>query len=127
MAALGGKSALQGRPAFGGADFTELGREPGAELALGLAGRFWQADYGLLPVPDAQAFLDLQEPGIAKLVLNFTVQPDGAGTLLTTRTRVWCNDAGSLRRFRPYWLLIRPVSGLIRRRLLARAGRAALR
>jgi hypothetical protein len=45
--------------------------------------------------------------------------------MLHTQTRVFCTDEASLRRFRPYWLLIRPVSGLIRRRLLARIAAAA--
>ena len=37
---------------------------------------------------------------------------------LTTQTRVHCLDADALRRFTSYWYLIRPVSGLIRRRML---------
>jgi hypothetical protein len=32
---------------------------------------------------------------------------------------VFCPDRASRLRFTPYWLAIRPVSGLIRRRLLA--------
>jgi len=52
--------------------------------------------------------------------------PDGR-TRLLTETRVHCVDAGARRRFTPYWWLIRPVSGLIRRRLLARIDDAALR
>ncbi|ABJ14701.1 hypothetical protein I5G24_21295 [Pseudomonas aeruginosa] len=40
-------------------------------------------------------------------------------TLLHTETRVFCPDRASRLRFTPYWLAIRPVSGLIRRRLLA--------
>jgi hypothetical protein len=45
-------------------------------------------------------------------------QPDGL-TLLVTETRVFCPDRASLLKFTPYWLLIRPVSGLIRRRILS--------
>ncbi|ORE24217.1 hypothetical protein BKN47_31165 [Pseudomonas aeruginosa] len=40
-------------------------------------------------------------------------------TLLHTETRVFCPDRASRLRFTPYWLAIRPVSGLTRRRLLA--------
>ncbi|MFT7773583.1 hypothetical protein [Roseateles sp.] len=123
---LGFASNLRHRPAFGIANFTFLGRDGQHELAYGLAGRFWQSDYGLVEVHDAAAFDALDSAGIAKLVLNFTAEPEGAGARLTTRTRVWCGDDEVLRRFRLYWLLIRPASGLIRRRLLKRAHDAAL-
>ncbi|GAA6119587.1 hypothetical protein [Acidovorax sp. FG27] len=124
---LGFASGLKHRPSFSVADFTPLGRDGDRELAHGLAGRFWQSDYGLVDVRDAAAFQALDPAGIAKLVMNFTAAPEGGGTRLTTRTRVWCGDDAALRRFRPYWLLIRPASGLIRRRLLKRAHDAALR
>ncbi|MBS0426766.1 MAG: hypothetical protein JSR41_05710 [Proteobacteria bacterium] len=126
MGRLGAPSRLQGRGSFGLADFTPLGRDGDREIAFGLAGAFWQADYGLVPLRDAAAFEGLQRPGVAKLVLNFDAKPapDGS-TVLVTHTRVHCPDAQSLRRFRPYWLLIRPASGFIRRRLLRRIARAA--
>ncbi|ADX45593.1 hypothetical protein Acav_1675 [Paracidovorax avenae ATCC 19860] len=123
---LGFASRLQHRPSFSIANFTPLGRDGDREVAYGLAGRFWQSDYGLVGMRDAAAFEALDPAGIAKLVMNFTAAPEGAGTRLTTRTRVWCGDEAALRRFRLYWLLIRPASGLIRRRLLQRAHDAAL-
>ena len=63
---------------------------------------------------------------MARLALNFSVAQTDQGQTLTTQTRVFCPDDESLRRFRPYWLLIRPASGFIRRRLLQRIARAAL-
>lgn len=123
---LGFASTLQQRPAFGLANFTPLGRDGESELAFGLAGRFWQSDYGLVTLADAPAFAALDATGLAKLVLNFTTRPEGQGTRLTTRTRVWCGDDAARRRFTAYWMLIRPASGLIRRRLLRRVHDAAL-
>ena len=123
---FGFASSLQRRPAFSLADFTPLGRDGDHELAFGLAGRFWRADYGLAPLADARAFAALDPAGLAKLVLHFTAEPEGAGTRLTTRTRIWCGDDAARRRFHLYWLLIRPASGLIRRRLLRRIHDAAL-
>jgi hypothetical protein len=123
---LGFSSKLQHRPSFGIANFTFLGRDGDHELAYGLAGRFWQSDYGLVEVPDATAFCALDPSGIAILVMNFTAEVEGLGTRLTTRTRVWCGDDATRRRFNSYWRLIRPASGLIRRRLLKRAHDAAL-
>jgi hypothetical protein len=115
---LGRPHQLPSRP-FGIDDFTELGRNGDSELAYGLAGQFWKADYGLQRVGHAAEFEALQ--GTPKLVLNFTVETmeDGRQTLSTT-TRVGCLDATSRRSFTPYWFAIRPVSGLIRRHLLRR-------
>jgi hypothetical protein len=125
--ALGGSSRLKDQPPFGIDNFTLLGRDGDAEVALGLTGRFWQADYGQLPVAGADGFAAFAKPGCAKLLLNFSTQAEaGGGTWLLTETRVWCTDRAALLRFTPYWYLIRPVSGLIRHRLLARVRDAAL-
>ncbi len=129
MARLGRPTALPQR-AFGLVDFTPLGRDGDREIAFGLAGRFWQADYGLVlwdAAPSSSSCSSTAAAGCARLVMNITATPlaDGA-TLLATETRVHCPDAASRRRFRPYWWLIRPVSGLIRRRMLRRIADAAL-
>jgi hypothetical protein len=126
---LGGRSGLAGRPGFGIDDFMILGRDADRELAFGLVGRFWQRDYGLVTLAHPrQQFAGFCEPGMAKLVLNISTEalPDGR-TRLMTETRVHCVDASARRRFTPYWWLIRPVSGWIRRRLLVRISDAALR
>jgi hypothetical protein len=125
--ALGGRSGLQQQAAFGIQNFTHLGRDGDQEIAMGLVGKFWQADYGQASVADAEAFTQFTEPGVAKLVLNFSTDAAEDGhTWLRTETRVFCTDQDALRRFTPYWYLIRPVSGLIRQRLLARIRDAAL-
>ncbi|MCJ0764212.1 hypothetical protein [Variovorax terrae] len=123
LARLGGRSRLPKR-AFSPADLVALGRDGDREIAFGLAGCFWQADYGLVHLPDAQAFRDRNDQ--PRLVMNFTASPRGAGCWLETQTRVHCPDAAMLRRFTPYWYLIRPVSGLIRLRLLRRIRQTAL-
>lgn len=118
LSRLGRDHRLPARP-FGIEDFTPLGRDGDRELAFGLVGKFWQSDYGLQSFNDASAFE--QARGLPKLVLNFCVAPlPDCGHTLTTTTRVWCPDAASQRSFAPYWYLIRPVSGLIRKRLLNR-------
>jgi len=127
---LGLGRGLNQRAPFGLDDFTLLGRDGEREAVLGLAGRFWRFDYGLIPFSDAEQFQRLNTPGIARLAMNFTVdpQPDGS-ILLATETRIYCTSRAAYWRFLPYWLLIRPVSGLIRRRLLTRirdAGRVAM-
>ena len=57
-------------------------------MAAGLVGRFWRLDGGLVPIPDADAFLRYAEPNVPKLVMNFSAEPDGEGTRLSTETRV---------------------------------------
>jgi hypothetical protein len=104
---------------FGLGHFLRLGREADRELVLGLAGKFWEADFGLAQLADPAAFAAYREAGAARLTLNFRVTPTAAGCRLDTETRVHCHDERARRRFAPYWLLIRPFSGLIRRRMLA--------
>lgn len=105
-------------PPFGLDNFTLLERSE-SEIVFGLAGRFWRPDFDLAPLSGRHDFLDLNEPGIAKLAFNFAVRARGAGvTILSTETRVLCVDRAASVRFAPYWYLIRPVSGLIRRRTL---------
>ncbi|QKV52499.1 hypothetical protein [Comamonas antarctica] len=116
------------QPAFGIDNFTRLEQRGDEELLLGLAGKFWRSDYGQARIADGRAFLDFNAPGSAKLLLSFVAQKlDDAHTRLTTETRVYCLDAEARRRFAPYWYLIRPVSGLLRRRMLASIGHSARR
>lgn len=128
IAVVGGGGAEAVRPPFGMANFTRLAVDEGREAVLGLAGRFWQAGYGQAPLRDGRDFEAFAAPGSAKLALNFAVtpRPDGRWEL-STETRVFCLDAAARRRFTPYWYLIRPVSGLIRRRMLAAVRRELAR
>ncbi|WP_271104455.1 hypothetical protein [Pseudomonas tohonis] len=118
--ALGRENRLKDRPPFGLHEFTLLERDADQALAYGLIGRFWRSDFGLERVDDANAFSAYAEPGVAKLLMGFHCSPgtDG-GIVLHTETRVHCPDRRSRLLFTPYWLAIRPASGLIRRRLLA--------
>lgn len=105
--------------AFGLQDFTVLERRED-QLAFGLVGQFWHLDYGLRAVADGEAFIAITDRDAAKLVLSFLAQDAGHGrSRLVTETRVFCPTAATRLKFLPYWLAIRPVSGLIRRRMLA--------
>jgi hypothetical protein len=106
--------------------FRRLAERRPAELVIGLEGRFWRPD-GDLRTPLAESFATTAPAaGTARAVWNFalTSLPDGT-TELTTETRVLCADATARRRFLPYWLLIRPGSGLIRRSMLRAVRRSA--
>lgn len=100
-------------------DFTVLERRGDTALIYGLIGAFWQADYGLCDIPSTDAFLTPRHDDVCKLALGFSIQQGPHGTRrLVTETRVLCVTDRARRRFTPYWYLIRPVSGLIRRRML---------
>ncbi|NKB71865.1 MAG: hypothetical protein GKR89_32720 [Candidatus Latescibacteria bacterium] len=104
--------------AFEEMEFSLLAEEPPHELVLGLAGRFWTPTGDLHPV-DAATFAAPCRPGTARAAWNFSIVPQTDGTCrLHTETRVQCADKGSRRRFRCYWLVVRPGSGFIRRLML---------
>lgn len=96
------------------AGFVVLDEEPGREIALGVVGRFWRLNSGLESI-SADRFRDFAEPGFAKGVFNFYVEPFGTGSsLLVTETRVQTTDEAARRKFSRYWMLIGPFSKLIR-------------
>jgi hypothetical protein len=102
------------------ADFTLLEQQADTALIFGLIGAFWEADYGLRDIPSIAAFRAERHDDVCKLVLGFVVQPQaGKRYRLVTETRISCVTARARHRFLPYWLLICPVSGLIRRRMLS--------
>jgi hypothetical protein len=124
LRALGLSRNTLPRRAFGFHSFKLLGEVPGREVAFGLAGRFWQMDYGLRCIADPAAFMAMTDQ--PRLVLNVCGEPlDGQRCQLVTHTRVHCPDEAQRRRFLPYWILIRPVSGFVRMRLLRRMARIA--
>jgi hypothetical protein len=65
--------------------------------------------------PTPASFKALTQPGFAKAVMNFSVEPQGPGiSLLRTETRVHATDAESRDGFARYWRVIAPGSLLIR-------------
>lgn len=109
------------------AGFVPLGERPGHEVAFGLVGRFWTPSGRRARLTPAE-FRDFARPGYAKAVWTFAVEDEAPGvTRLLTETRVACVDAASRRRFRLYWLCVRPFSGLIRRAMLRAVAREASR
>jgi len=87
-----------------------------------LIGKPWSPKGGTRKVDDFVAFA---EPGYAKMAMDLRAVPDGDGARLETETRILLTDAKARRRFRAYWLVIRPFSGLVRRSWLKAAKRRA--
>ncbi|MBP6561981.1 MAG: hypothetical protein KA214_00740 [Neisseriaceae bacterium] len=108
-------------PPFGMDTFTVLGQDHHKELALGLIGKFWRPDFGLIRPGSAAAFHAFDKKGVAKLVMNYRLEPINPmkqEIRLTTETRIYCPDFASYLLCGGYWLLIRIGSGFIRRRIL---------
>jgi hypothetical protein len=107
--------------------FVRLEELPAEELVLGLTGRFWTPSGGVLPT-DPATFRAGPPAGHAQAGWNFVFAktPDG-GTALSTETRVRVAAGPARTRFRAYWLLVRPFSGLLRRAMLRAVKREAER
>jgi hypothetical protein len=105
--------------------FVLLEDRPPEGLVLGLTGRFWTPTGGLLAT-DVATFRECPPPGTARAAWEFGLEalPDGR-TRLRTETRVRCSDPQTRRRFRRYWRLVAPGSGLIRRAILRRVRQTA--
>jgi hypothetical protein len=87
-------------------------------IVIGLLGRFWTPRGAMSSELTADTFRTRPPDGQALAGWNFTVHARADGFCeLRTETRVWCAP-DARRKFRMYWLLVRPVSGLIRRAML---------
>ena len=99
------------------AGFVDLGADPGSEIVVGAVGRFWSPS-GNLPVRTIRTreeFTDFARPDYSKAAMNFSIEPQGDGSLVRTETRIIGTDAEATRKFRRYWWLIGWASAAIRR------------
>jgi hypothetical protein len=92
-------------------------------IVLGLTGQFWRPRRGRDPYgpTTGDGFVAYTRPDSCKAVIDFRI---GHGRL-STETRVHVADPAARRKFRRYWLVIRPFSGLIRILLLRATRRRA--
>lgn len=97
--------------------FTVAAEDRPSEIVIGLEGPFWQPACRPRGV-DAERFATPVPPNTARGVWNFSIERDGGATRVTTETRILCADDARTK-FRLYWLVIRPFSGLIRRMMLS--------
>ncbi len=108
--------------------FLVLGNEPDRELVIGAVHQPWRlVGGGPLAIRDATEFREFWRPGFVKSAMNFRVEPGatGEGSVVETETRIFATDRAARRRFRLYWLLVGPGSGLIRRMWLRSIRRRA--
>ena len=106
--------------------FVILAEGAGQELVLGVAGRFWRPDGGRCTDLTPDEFSEFSHLGYAKAAWNFRLRSDSAETtLLSTETRIKCFGQAALWKFRLYWSLVGPFSGLMRKAILKQVKIAA--
>jgi len=104
---------------FQGTGFVVLAEVPSEELVIGVAGKFWRPNGGGCPDLTAGDFGGFCRPGYAKAAWNFRLRTESPEcTVLSTETRIKCFGRAALWKFRVYWSLIGPFSGLIRKAIL---------
>jgi hypothetical protein len=112
-------------PPFTLADMPRAGWTPLAEgqeeVAFGTLTHPWRiGDEAPLTV-DRESFAAFAAPGYAKVAFSIRADPCGpCRTEVTTETRVATTDPRSRRRFAAYWVVVGPLSALIRRLALRR-------
>ena len=105
--------------------FLELAADPEREMVFGLAGKFWLPQAERVALASANEFRDFCTLGYAKAAWNLSLEAvTPTTTRLRTQTRILC--FGSVRwKFRLYWGLVGPFSGLTRIVLLRQVKRKA--
>lgn len=89
-------------------------------MVFGLIGKFWRLDYGQHRLSTAAGFLSFDQTDFGKLTVGFQLQCMHAHhTQLVTETRGHGLSDAAIKKFLPYWYLIRPVSGLIHQKILS--------
>jgi hypothetical protein len=101
-----------------GTGFVILHDVPGEELVIGVAGKFWRPEGGRCLNLTASDFVGFARAGYAKAAWNFRLRVESECTVLSTETRIKCFGRASLWKFRTYWILVAPFSGLIRKAIL---------
>lgn len=102
-----------------GTGFVVIAEVPDEELVIGVAGRFWRPDGGRCLELTADSFTNFSRPGYAKVAWNFKLRANSPeSTVLSTETRIKCFGPAALYKFRLYWSLVGPFSGLMRKAIL---------
>jgi hypothetical protein len=102
-----------------GTGFVILAEVPDDEIVIGVAGKFWRPDGRRCLDLTAGEFVGFSAPGQAKAAWNFRLTAESpTETVLSTETRIKCFGHAALWKFRTYWILVAPFSGVIRKAIL---------
>lgn len=104
-----------------GTGFVVLEEVPDDEIVIGVAGRFWRPDGDRCMDLTAAEFINFSRAGFAKATWKFKLRAglaETGTTILATETRIRCFGQAAWWKFRIYWTLVAPFSGLIRKEML---------
>jgi hypothetical protein len=115
--------------------FVKIEEQPPREIVFGLIvpssiGRVWKKSSGqILKMADAAELTAFNNPDFLDVIANFTIKDESESgcVIVRTESRVKGLSEKARKNFRPYWLIIRPWSGLIRRLWLKAIKRRAER
>lgn len=118
LTARGLRTRLSIERFFAGHHFEVLERTP-TTFVVGASGRPW------LPVPELRPFADTA-PITVRFAADIRTEPEAdGGCVLSTETRVTAVDEAARRLFGYYWMVVGPLSGVLRRSWLRAAVEAA--
>ena len=105
--------------------FYKLKQSQGREIVVGIAGQFWKPVAKTVPINSLEEFLHFQQNNYSKAALNVQITPTPDGLcILSTETRIQSFGAAK-EKFRSYWQVIKPFSGLIRKEMLRKIKKQA--
>lgn len=108
--------------------FIELCDSPPDEIAYGIVGQFWRPSGGRKNITSPGQFVAFAQPGYAKAAWSFLLTASSPQlTQLRTETRIRTYGRSAHWKFRIYWLVVAPFSGLLRRGILRDVKRMAER
>ena len=109
---------------FEGLGFVRLRQVDQSLLVYGLIGQFWKPKGSMVEF-EADEFAGFDAPDFVKAIATFELRPTEQQTLLVTETLIATTSEDASRRFRRYWTVIAPFSGVVRREWLRTIKRAA--
>lgn len=100
--------------------FCSLAMKPGKYVAVGFLATPWNftSEQPLRQPTTLEELKTANAEGGLKIGMDFAFTPASGGCVITTTTLCEASTASAAKKFRPYWWLIRPFSGLIRREIL---------
>lgn len=114
-------------------EFVKIDEQAPREIVFGLIvpgtiGRVWKkSSADILKIENAAEFLAFNDPTFLHVIANFSITdaPEPGYVIVRTESRTRGLSEKARKNFRPYWWVIRPWSGLIRRLWLGAIKRRA--
>jgi hypothetical protein len=105
--------------------FYKLKESHGREIVIGIIGQFWKPVANTVTINNLDEFLSFERNGYCKAAINLRILEQKNGIcVLSTETRV-LSFGYAKDRFRSYWQVIKPFSGMIRREILRKIKKQA--